>query len=453
MTSTRTHWATVLALTAILPASVGVGGCSSAARHGSVTVLATWTGGEADDFKKALDRFERDKHIHVNYVGTRDVDQVLLTDVRNGTPPDIAILPNPGGLAAYRDKLKPLDDVLKEQKNAYSQSWQRLQRLGKEREPLVAVPVKADLKSIVWYPTRLGYQTQPKTVQSPVDLTRRMVRAGVRQPWCLGMSSPPLSGWPGTDWIEDILLHQQGSDAYGQWASGELPWTSLKVQQAWETWHDIISGRGLVKDKSVAASALLTNFADAGRPMFAKSPGCSMEHQASFIMKFYRDPKRQNGRTLRPGTNFDFFPFSDLREQPGPGQPARPALEVSADLAVMFNDTSQARDLMRYLASPQGGVSGAFSANKRVAPDSNDSVSMSIHKMLTSDENTLCFDASDFMPATMSTGFNQAVREYLANPAPTRLGELLTDLDQIRKDLKKATVGENSQDWLANPCG
>ena len=35
--------------------------------------------------------------------------------------------------------------------------------------------------------------------------------------WCVGIESGAASGWPGTDWIEDIVLRQAGPDSYNQW--------------------------------------------------------------------------------------------------------------------------------------------------------------------------------------------------------------------------------------------
>lgn len=126
---------------------------------------------------------------------------------------------------------------------------------------------------------------------------------------------------------------------------------------------------------------------------------------------------------------------------------------VSADLAGMFVDSPQARELMRYLASergqrvwPSNRDASAFSVNKQLltarSPEEEvyrDDVSKRIAETLT---GTLCFDASDLMPATMSNAFYRAVLEYLDNP--DRLDDLLTELERVR-------IG-SPEDWFNFPC-
>jgi alpha-glucoside transport system substrate-binding protein len=170
----------------------------------------------------------------------------------------------------------------------------------------------------------------------------------------MGMGSTPISGWPGADWIEDILLHQFGTDIYQKWASGNLPWTSQPVRKAWQEWGTITATTG-------SRSTLLTDWTDAGRPMFTNPPGCYLDHQPSFIIASYQNYRKEK---LKPGTDFDFFPF--------PAGAAGGAFIVSADMATMFNDTPQARQLIKYLATakaqaiwPHSG-GGAFSVNKKM---------------------------------------------------------------------------------------
>src|SRR6185437_2979595 len=119
------------------------------------------------------------------------------------------------------------------------------------------------------------------------------------RPWCMGMGSTPTSGWPGTDWIEDILLHEFGADIYQQWSSGRLPWTSPQIREAWERWGTITA---TVDRRSV----LLTDWSDAGRPMFANpTPGCFLDHEPSFAIANYQT----YDKALKPGNDFDFLPF------------------------------------------------------------------------------------------------------------------------------------------------
>ncbi len=39
------------------------------------------------------------------------------------------------------------------------------------------------------------------------------------------------TGWPGTDWIEDLVLRNAGPDVYDQWVKNEIPFTDRKSRR------------------------------------------------------------------------------------------------------------------------------------------------------------------------------------------------------------------------------
>jgi len=425
MNTHRPLWS-LLALVAVLLGSVA---CSAAGK-GTVVVLASWTGAEEQDFRKVLQAFTGKTGIEFDYQGTRALDQVLASDVQHGTPPDVAVLPNPGSLAGYvhQGKIKPLGDVLGEQSTG---SWQTLEKVGTTQQ--YAVAVKADLKSAIWYATANLPGPKPATWAELLALSGKLTADG-RTPWCLGLGAPPTSGWPGTDWIEDILLHTAGPDFYRRWAAGRVAWTAPEIRKAWADWGELVTPGGAVRGG--APAALLTDFGDAGRPLFTTPPGCLLEHQASFIMGNYR---RADNTVPEPAKDFDFFRF------PGPE-----VSEVSADLAGMFHDTPQARELMRFLASDEAqriwpGIhrGRVFSVDTTVTGVYDDPVSRRVAEILTASRQPLCFDASDLMPATMTGAFYRAVLEYLNDPG--RLDDLLKQLETVRNP--------STGDWVDVPCG
>lgn len=410
--------ATVLALTVTLPA------CAAQTRTGgTVTILGPWTGDERREFRAVLNVFEHKHGITVYYQDARAVTQVLRANTQAGTPPDVAILPSPGGLVSYiRDKrLYPLDDVIAAEVRAAFRNLWMLPRDGH----VYTVPVKANLKGLVWYnPDTIGGPA-PRTWDELTAYGDAIVASG-GTPWCMGMGDAPNSGWPGTDMIEDLLLRQAGPDVYRGWAAGEIPWRGGDVERAWRAWGAIAGNPRFVHGGPKAA--LLTDFGDAGRPMFDDPPGCYLESQASFVMSFYRDY----------GTNakFDFV-----------AETSKAAWTTSADLAAMLTDTDEARKLMRFLATdaqvlwPKINGSSAFTVKDGVAVD-RDPVSRRIEDILHSDK-ILCFDAADVMPARMNDAFNRAVLEYLNDPAS--LDTVLERLDQVRN-----TIAD--EEWVNLPC-
>ena len=434
-----------------LVALAGGGPGSAANSQGSaktVSVVASWTGSEGADFTKVLDQFTKNSGITVNYTGTRSLDQLLQSDIQQGNPPDLAILPSPGTLLSYAQHgyLTPLDaqnpgPVLKPPQIAqYGSQWLNIMKLGTNH--VYTLPVKADVQNLVWYnPTQLAGDSVPGRTQptSWADLTslEGAITAKGGTPWCVGMDSPPTSGWLGTDWVSDILLHQSGTTVYQQWANGKLSWTSPQVKAAWQAWGNLVTGPKQVNGGSLGA--LVTNWADAGKKMFGAHPGCSLQYVPSFITVEY------GGLTEHPkaGADYDFFPSPMTGLPDATSTAASDAWNVSADLLGMFNDTSAARQLVQYLAGksaqeiwPHIPAGGATSANQKVPVGVYpDPVDAAVAKIMTNPRATLCFNASDLMPPTMQNAFYQGVMEYLRDPA--QLTAILQRLDKIQHAVYK----------------
>ncbi|WBO63001.1 ABC transporter substrate-binding protein [Streptomyces camelliae] len=412
----RTRTVTVLAGCLILLAAALVAGVRTLRQEPTVTLLANWTGTDEQDFRDAvLKPFERRHHIHVDYQGSSAESEVLGADVEAGTPPDVVVLTGPGELAAYarQGQLKQVDDLLP--RSGFGASW---------TTPLDGhvywFPFKADLKSLVWYPAGTSAQ----------QLAAAATRPGQ---WCLGMGSGATSGWPGTDWIEDILLQRSGPDVYQRWARGELPWQSREVKEAWTTWGRMVGAGG---DPALVRRALKTPYQDASEPVTRTPRGCTLEHQASFIRN--QDAwKRVDGR---------YVPSARLI----PGARADDAWLVSGDLVALLHDTSPARTLIRYLASADAQRAWStrefsFSVSPEAQPAPGAGGTAWHHALATTlldDRAVHCFDGSDAMPPSVRDAFAEATIEYLAHP--DHLDALLKNLDSLRQT--------HGLTWLQSVC-
>jgi alpha-glucoside transport system substrate-binding protein len=444
----RVRWP--LGPVAVLLAAFALPGCGGSAQASTVvTVLGTWTGDEQSGFEAMVSGFERQYGIRVDYTGTRDSSAVLTSDLEDGDPPDLAVLSTPGQLSQYAaaGTLIPLDSALASVNLAsqYGPGWRRLmQEAGPDgMRHYYAIIVKAALKSVIWYDPRnlpardLADLTSPNlTWGQLMSLSARMARSGTPA-WCMGFEDSSTSGWPGTDWIEDILLHQSGPAAYDHWIAGTLPWTSRPVEQAWQTFGQIANTPGLVYGGTRAE--LLTNYGQAGQPMFGNPPGCYLDHEGSFITAFYAQDMLGSAGSdphpaahPQPGTDFRFVTFPALTPA------AQGAEEVAGDLLGMFRDTPAARKLIAYLTTPQAQEawitrpgSGAISVNQLVPlGDYPDPVSRALADNLTHTSDVE-FDASDSMPQVMENAFYSAVLEYLDRPS--QLNGILLGLDQVQK--------------------
>jgi alpha-glucoside transport system substrate-binding protein len=416
-------------------------GCGGPATPNTVRVVALWTGPEETAFRQVLARFQRQSGITVEYTGGRQVPAALQEAVRKGNPPDVAVLSDPQSFRTYvaQHALRPLDGVLdSRQLNAqYPSQWLDITRAGMNAQ--YAVVVKASLKSLIWYDPRVfaaRHYAAPRTWEELIALDRQAVHAGI-SPWCTGLESTSASGWPGTDWIEDILLHQSGPAVYQKWIAGSLPWTSPEIKQAWQRWGQIVATPGAINGGP--RSALVTNFAAAGTAMFRHTPGCLMDHEASFIMSTYSTTTTANGAAAQAGTDFALAPFPQIDPR------YSNAVEVGADLAGMFTDTPQAHALIAFLASEQAqeiwpslAGSGALSVHTAVPLTVyRDPLSAAMARIVTGRPSsgspaatTLSFDASDSMPAAVGNAFSQATLQYAAHP--DELDSILTALDRVR---------------------
>jgi alpha-glucoside transport system substrate-binding protein len=214
-------------------------------------------------------------------------------------------------------------------------------------------------------------------------------------PWSIGVESEAASGWPATDWVEDIMLRVAGPDIYDKWVNHEIAWTDDSVKEAWELFGEIVLNENYVYGGTTGV--LTTNFGEAAAPLFTDPPGAYMHRQASFITGFFPEG-------LEAGTDYDFFPFPSVNQEYGV-----PVLG-GADLIVMFNDREETREFMKYLASsePQeiwaakGG--GFISPNKAVSLDAYpDDLTRKMAEMVVSAE-VFRFDGSDLMPAAVGSG-------------------------------------------------
>ena len=126
---------------------------------GTVSVLATWGGGELESFRAMVAPFEEATGITVQYEGTRDLAAVLTTRVQGGNPPDVAGLPGPGQIAKFAQQgdFVNLQDVLDMEayESAYAPTWLELSTIDGE---LVSVVIKAAVKGLIWY--------DPQTVEA-----------------------------------------------------------------------------------------------------------------------------------------------------------------------------------------------------------------------------------------------------------------------------------------------
>ena len=359
----------------------------------TVTVIGTWTDAEQESFLAMVAPWEEETGYTVKYQGTRAINDILAAGVPTGVLPDLAGLPGPGQMAEYAKAgaLQPLDDVL-DVATYSSETAAGLVELGKVDGKTYGVFVKASTKGLIWYnPSLHDYGDSPPATWDELTAMGAANQGNAEAVWCLGIESGDASGWPATDWIENILLRQAGPDVYNDWWAGTIPWTDPAIKAAFETYVEVVDSAYGGGTKAVA-----TQFQLGGDPLFTSPPGCALFQQASFItgLGAFADKTA--------GTDYNAFPF------PAFNADYATAVEGAGDLFGMFHATDGAKSLMKYLVTAEAQNiwvkrGGALSANKN-ADDYPDDISRIMGGMIANAE-ALVFDASDQMPSAMNAAF------------------------------------------------
>jgi len=273
-------------------ADAGDTGEGGDAADADFTLFGAPTGVEGDALSGFMDVYNAEVGSNVTFVGSDGFEQELRIQVDGGNPPAVAFTPQPASICEFADDghLVSLEDMgfdIAEMEANHSKFWMDLGVC--EDGNHYGIPWFPNFKSIVFFhePTfeAQGYEI-PETYEDLVALSQQIVDDGMT-PWCFGFESGAATGWPATDWIEDILVRQSGADVYGQWFRHEIPFNDPAVVEAFDTFGEIFFGEGFVLGGADAVPGI--NFNDSPGPLFQDPPGCLMLKQGSFIQNVFAD--------------------------------------------------------------------------------------------------------------------------------------------------------------------
>jgi alpha-glucoside transport system substrate-binding protein len=146
------------------------------------------------------------------------------------------------------------------------------------------LPSAVSVKSLLWYDQAAWKETGltfPTTMDELLKVTDDLIKGSGKTPWCIAAESGPATGWPITDWIEDLVLRTAGPEGYDKWVKGELKFSSPEIKAAFDYFHTIAFTEGNVLGGTKAIAS--TNFQTGGNALFKSPPGCYLFKQATFI--------------------------------------------------------------------------------------------------------------------------------------------------------------------------
>ena len=386
----------------------------------SVTIFTSILPPEQQLFEESWAEFETCTGIDIVYEGSDQFEAQLPTRIAGGNAPDIAFIPQPGLLQKLVQAGGPVaapEAVVANVDQYWNPAWKNY---GTVDGTFYAAPLGSNMKSFVWYSPKKFAEwgiTVPTTWDEMFAAADAIAAAGVK-PFCGGIESGGATGWPSTDWLEQIVLRTQGGEVYDKWVSHEIPFDSPEITAAmdilagWMKNPDYVNG-GFGDVKTIATTA----FQDAGGPILKGE--CAMLQQASFYANFWEN--FQPGTTIaEDGDVFAFYlPAVDEAIAPNP-------VVGGGEFVTAFSDRPEVATVQAFLSSAEFATAKAskgtwVSANSGVPLETYvNPIDALSAKYLTDPAGTFRFDASDLMPAAVGAGsFWKEMTAWFAEDKPT----------------------------------
>ncbi|MEL6582385.1 MAG: ABC transporter substrate-binding protein [Pseudomonadota bacterium] len=370
----------------------------------TVTVSGPWLQPEDDFFRSALAYFEHATGAEVIYTGSDSFEQQIVIDAEAGSAPNVAVFPQPGLAAdmASRGLLTPLPDGMDDWVAANygaGQSWVDLGTYadGSGNDQLFGFFYNVNVKSLVWYNPEnfedAGYDV-PETMEDLRALTEQIVADG-ETPWCIGLGSGAATGWPATDWVEDLMLRTQPASVYDDWTSNNMPFNDPRVIEAIEEFGWF--ARDDAKVAGGAGAVASTDFRDSPDGLFASPPQCYMHRQASFVPAFFPED-------VEFGLDADFFYFPAY-ESKDLGNPVL----GGGTLMAITNPSDATMALMEFFQQPIAhevmmAQTGFLTPHTGVNLDAYLNNTLRKQGEILINATTFRFDGSDLMPGGVGAG-------------------------------------------------
>lgn len=391
-----------------------------------VSFMTTFGGSELDALRVSLDEFTNRTGIQVIVESNRQLVPILRTRIAGGSPPDVALIPQPGTLAEFArgGALIPLVNAdgsagLIEPSVLTDNYVQSLIDLGTVDGVVYGFFAKFNSKSTVWYRPasfeEMGFAI-PETWDDLMAIQQAYIDAG-RTPWSIGGAD----WWTLTDWFENLYVRVNGPEMYMQlFLTHEIPWTDQSVVDTMEIFRQVVDPA----DQKLAGGVegtLSTDFISAANLVFRPDPAAEMYYEGGFMGGIISN----NFPELTPVEDFTAFLFPAVNETYG-----APVMG-GGDLIAAFRDTPEVAELLNWMASVDANTLWA-QTGAVVSPNKN--VDLAVYSPLglidaaqVAGATTLVFDGSDLMPGAASSAMGTALQEFIADPDAVM--DLLQDIE------------------------
>jgi len=404
LTATAVLGAVAVLTTGCLSSGGGGGSSGGGNTSKSIEIMYGFTGQQSDDFIAVVKPWAEKNGITLKFSPTANFNQLINTRVQGNQLPDVAVFPQPGVMRdiAKQGKLTDLSGVLKMDDLKANTVPGALEAGQGTDGKQYAVLISSNVKNGVYVPKKAvqaaGLTNPPQTMDELMKLTDKIAATGTT-PWCFGIGAEAATGWPATDWVENLMVINYGTDVYNQWVNHKIPFNDPKVLAVLNQMEALVLAPGHVNGgrKSVAANP----FGTAGNVMFDNPPGCYMYRQGNFL--------------TQPG----FFPDAVVKDldnsvgvfpMPGKTAQSKPVLG-GGDMAGLFSGKNDsAKKLIQYLTSTEYQNAAIAKSDSYLAPRTDADLSgykSETSKAFATVQNKATewvFDGSDQMPGEVGSG-------------------------------------------------
>lgn len=379
----------------------GGGGGESGGDDGEVEILATTDPLVFDGLKAKVEEEAEAAGINVNMQRVDNINQLILTRIQAGDPPDIAVIPQPGVIKQIVDRgegVELTDDIVPA--DLIADMTPGTLEAGQIDGTQYGLMISMNVKSLVFYNKQAweeaGYEA-PETLDDLAALTEQIKSDG-GTPWCFGIESGTATGWPATDWFEDLIMRYGGADVYNEWIANEVKFDSDVVRQAADFLETNVLAEGSVPGgrDSIASVA----FGDAEDTMWDDEPGCWMFKQGNFVVSADFMPQDVVDNVDERIGVFGFPPAEAGGENPVMG---------GGDLATLLEDNEDSRAMMEILANVDLGTTAAPDSSF-ISPHTEFDTSLYPSDLtrqiadVAYQADPFLFDGSDQMPGEVGAG-------------------------------------------------
>ena len=371
----------------------------------TVEIYTTIIEPESTLYEESFVDFEECTGIDIEWNGSQEFEAQIAVRVEGGTAPDLAIFPQPGLLAAFSEDLVPGSAALESSVDTnYTPDWKTY---GTADDTFFAAPLGANVKSFVWYSPKVfadnGWAI-PTTWDELIGLSDEIAGSDFAgNAWCVGFESGEATGWPGTDWMEDLMLRFQDAETYDQWAGQadeRLPFNAPEVAEVLAEAEKIVKNPDYIGD---IPSIATTSFSEGGSGIVDGS--CAMHRQASFlggilVGDYGAEIVSPDQTDVEGGISTFYFPGVSADQTPALG---------GGEFVGAFSDAPATQVVQYFLTTPEwnnakAALGGWFSPNLGLDTANVEDPVNKVAVEILQNATTFRFDGSDVMPAEVGAG-------------------------------------------------